>query len=116
MPIRILLADDVPTVSRVIRKILELDPDVTVVGEVSDLPSLHFVASEVNPDIIVIDLHLGPDVTASVERLKKSSPKVRVLIISAFAKGTPGLVEADGFLAKFDLGQQLLPLVKALVT
>jgi DNA-binding NarL/FixJ family response regulator len=114
MPIRILLADDVAAIRSAVRRMLEIDPDIIVVGEVSDLSTLQRTVKEVNPDIVVLDLHLGPNVNDIIQQLKVKNPKVRIVVVTAFAQRTHGTMGVDGFLDKMNLATHLLPLVKSL--
>ena len=114
IPVKVLLADDADVIRRAVRNILESDPDVHVVGEVSDLRALAPAVNKEAPDIVVLDLNLGRDAEATIKALKEQHPKLRIVIITAFAERKHGMVEVDGFLDKISLAEQLLPLVKSL--
>ena len=114
MPIKLLLADDTVMIRAAVRRILEADPDMTVVGEAHDFPSLELAMQGTQPDIIILDLNLAPDVTGAIVKWKRQNPKLRVVIITAFAQSTQVLPEADAFLDKLHLGERLVPTIKRL--
>src|SRR5205823_7847096 len=78
------------------------------------LLGLPLVAKKLNPDLVVLDLGLGPDISTTIKRLKDNNPKLKIITITAFAKGTESVPGSDGFLDKMRLGERLLPLVKTL--
>ena len=79
-----------------------------------DVQGLALAIKEVTPDIVALDLNLGPDVKASIKKLKEQNPILKILTITAFAASREGLMDADEFLDKINLGEQLLPFMKTL--
>jgi len=114
MPIKLLLADDTTMIRAAVRRILETDPEIAVVGEAHDLASLEFAIKRTDPHLVVIDLNLAPDVNAAIARWKRQNPKLRVVVITAFAQKTQALPEADAFLDKISLGEHLVSTLKSL--
>jgi two-component system, NarL family, response regulator NreC len=55
---RVLLADDHTVVRQGLRKILELDPEITIVGEAGDGRSAVEMAQRLRPNVAVIDVGL----------------------------------------------------------
>jgi DNA-binding NarL/FixJ family response regulator len=82
-PIRVLVADDHMIVRTGIRHVLESETDFEVVGEAASGSEAISLASELQPDVVVLDISLpdqsGLDVAA---RLRGSSSTTRVLILS----------------------------------
>ncbi|HDQ73574.1 MAG TPA: response regulator transcription factor, partial [Chloroflexi bacterium] len=82
--IRVLLADDHPTVRVGLRVLLERAPDIDVVAEAEDGQEALALVEELAPDVGVLDCELpdieGPQVAAEIERL---CPSVQVLALSA---------------------------------
>jgi DNA-binding NarL/FixJ family response regulator len=114
LPIKILLADDAAVVRSAVRRILETDSNIAIVGEVADLPSLESALHQSTPDILVLDLTLGSSARASLQKWKRQNPQLRILLITAFARDTESWSEADALLDKINLGEQLLPLIRSL--
>jgi len=102
---RVLLADDHTLVRAGVRKILETQAGVTVVGEVADGDAaLGFLG--VRPvDVLVLDLTMpGLDGFEVLTRAKQAHPEIKVLVLTMHAD--PEYVEraihggADGYLLK----------------
>jgi DNA-binding NarL/FixJ family response regulator len=114
MPINLLLADDTAMIRAAIRRLLQSEPEIAVVGEAHDLPSLEHAMKRLDPHVIVLDLNLAPDVTSAITRWKQQKPKLRIVIITAFAQSTREFAEVDAFLDKVSLGERLVPTLKSL--
>jgi DNA-binding NarL/FixJ family response regulator len=57
-PVRVLIAGDHATLRACLKTMLELDPDITVVGEASDDCELVKMAYRVQPDVVLLDLDM----------------------------------------------------------
>jgi DNA-binding NarL/FixJ family response regulator len=57
-PIRILLADDHSVVREGVRRILEADPGLTVIGEASDGEQAVLLSARLKPDVLVLDVSM----------------------------------------------------------
>jgi two-component system, NarL family, nitrate/nitrite response regulator NarL len=55
-PVRVLIAGDHPTLRSCLKTMLELDPQISVVGEAADDCELVKMAHRVRPDVILIDI------------------------------------------------------------
>lgn len=82
----IVLADDHHIVRQGLRALLEVEPDLNVVGEAGDgLEAVHNV-EVLNPKVLVLDLMMpglnGLDV---LRQIKKRSPNTQVVILSMYA-------------------------------
>ncbi|MGA8573852.1 MAG: response regulator transcription factor [Desulfobaccales bacterium] len=80
---RIVLADDHALVRQGIRKIIEEDSSLKVVGEAGDGVELLEILKTSHPDLVIIDIAMprlrGLEAT---KRIKQLYPKVKVLILS----------------------------------
>lgn len=81
--ITLLLADDHAIVRMGLRRLLEAEPDLEIVGEVGDglqvLPELE----RLNPDVLVLDIVMpGLNGLEVLRQAKKSAPKTRVIVLS----------------------------------
>ncbi len=80
---RVLIADDDWRFRHFIRKLLETDPEVEIAGEASDGDDAVFLAKQLKPDVIFIDLDLpGLDGLEATRRIKSELRSTRVVILS----------------------------------
>jgi DNA-binding NarL/FixJ family response regulator len=82
-PTRVLIVDDHPVFRVGLRLLLEADPDIEVVGEAGTGREAISAAAELQPDVVVMDLHMpevnGVDATRSIVR---TSPHIGVLMLT----------------------------------
>ncbi len=85
--IRIFLADDHPIVRQGVRRTIEEQPDMTVVGEASDGWQVLNAADRASWDVLVLDLSL-PTISGIevLRRLHAELPLLRVLVLSMYAE------------------------------
>jgi two-component system response regulator NreC len=83
MKIRILLADDHTILREGIRSLIESEPDMSVIGEANDGHTAVKLASQLKPDIILMDLAMpllnGLEAT---RQIKKQNPQAKILILT----------------------------------
>jgi DNA-binding NarL/FixJ family response regulator len=83
--IRILLVDDHAIVRQGLRMFIELQPDMTVVGEGSDGNQAIALTAQLQPDVILLDLAMpNMDGVEATQKILTSSPNSRVLILTSF--------------------------------
>jgi DNA-binding NarL/FixJ family response regulator len=116
--VRVLLADDHTLVRAGVRRILESEPSLTVVGEVAGGDAaLEFVRR--NPvDVLVLDLTMpGSDGFTVLRRVKAELPAIKVLVLTmhANAEYVARAVQdgADGYLLKDSAVQDLVGAIEA---
>jgi DNA-binding NarL/FixJ family response regulator len=81
--VRVLLVDDQPDVRAALRALLELDPGIVVVGEAGDGEHAVFLAGELRPGVVLMDVRMpGVDGIAATRRLTETG--VRVVVLTAF--------------------------------
>jgi two-component system response regulator DesR len=103
--IRILLAEDQGMVRGALASLLNLEPDIEVVGQVPGGDQVVAEALRLAPDVALLDIEMpGLDGLAAAEALRRAVPACRVLILTTF--GRPGYLRramdagASGFLVK----------------
>ncbi|MFH8407930.1 response regulator [Streptomyces sp. NPDC018019] len=94
MTIRVLIADDQEMVRRGLRRILENQPDIEVVGEAADGVAALEAARALRPDVALVDIRMprmdGLEVTRRLagtgpaEPGAEPLPKVRVVVVTTF--------------------------------
>ena len=116
--IRVLLADDHTLVRAGVRKILEAQPGVTVVGEVADGAAALEALGKAAVDVLVLDLTMpGTDGFAVLRRARAQAPALKVLVLSMHAD--PEFVAravregADGYLLKDSAVSDLVAAIQA---
>lgn len=87
--ITVLLADDHHLVRRGFRRMIEDDPDLSVVGEASDGDEAVRLAAELHPRVVVMDCAM-PRTSGLVatKRILATMPDIAILILSMHAEQT----------------------------
>jgi DNA-binding NarL/FixJ family response regulator len=84
-PVRVLLVDDQALFREALATLLEVCPEVEVVGEAGDGAAALDRVAEVRPDVVLMDLHMPVlDGIAATRRLRIEHPEVRVLALTTF--------------------------------
>ena len=117
MSISILLVEDHKIVREGTRQLLEQSPDMKVVGEASDGLEAVRLTSDMQPDVIVMDVRLprmsGIEATRAITT---RFPKIKVLILSAYNIDSYvfQLLEAgaSGYLLKTSSGAELAEAIR----
>lgn len=82
-PTRILIVDDHAYFRKGLRALLKFVPDVTVVGEAADGEAAVAEADRLQPDLILMDLHMpGRGGLAATEAIVRASPHIGVLMLT----------------------------------
>ncbi len=83
--IKILIADDHTVLRQGTRKLLEQESDLKVVGEAGDGEEAIRLATELVPDVILMDIAMPKvDGIAATKQIKVEHPQINVLILSAY--------------------------------
>jgi two-component system, NarL family, response regulator NreC len=112
----VVLADDHAIVRRGLRALLEMEPDIVLVGETEDGLETVRLVEQLSPDILIVDLVMpglgGLEVTRQV---RKSSPQTHVIVLSMHANEAY-VLEAlrNGALGYILKGSQVDDLVRAI--
>lgn len=103
--IRVLLAEDMHMVRGALIALLNLEPDIEVVAEVSSGDKIVPAARQHTPDVCVIDIDLPIlDGLSAASTIRETMPQVRTLMLTSL--GRPGTLRralaarVDGFLLK----------------
>jgi NarL family two-component system response regulator LiaR len=116
--IRILIADDHAFVREGTRRILEQEPDLEVVAEAGDGEEAVRLASDLKPDVAIVDVAMPKlDGIEATRRIKALCPAVAVLVLSAYDDDqfVFGLLEAGaaGYLLKSVRGHEIVDAIRA---
>ena len=116
--IRILLAEDHVITRQGMRRLLEEESDLTIIGEAGDGEEAVLMTTEMQPDVIIMDIAMpklnGLEATRQIKLLHPTSA---VLILSAYDDDEYvfGLLGAGaaGYLLKTASGDELIHAIKA---
>ncbi len=116
---RIILADDHILVREGLKKLLEKDADLEVVGEASDGQALLDLVPRMKPDLVITDISMprlsGIEV---IREIKRAFPGVNTLILTMHDAmeylHQAICVKADGYLLKEDAPQELFSAIRTI--
>lgn len=117
-PVSVLLVDDFALFREGVTAALGRHPEVSVVGEASDVPEALRQAAQLEPDVVILDMRLpGGGGLVALERLREAAPNARVLVLTANER-PEGVVDAvsagaSGYLTKRAGGDELAAAVLA---
>ncbi len=85
MPVRVMLVDDHEIITAGLRVILQAEHDIAVVGKASGVKEAVRKATELKPDVVLMDVKLsdGSGIDAT-KQIKESSPDTQVLILTVY--------------------------------
>jgi DNA-binding NarL/FixJ family response regulator len=115
--LRVMLADDHGVLRAGLASLLDAQPDLMVVGEAAEAEDAVRLASELDPDVVLMDVRMPGNGIDATRRIKADHPQLRILILSqyddpvylrqAMAAG------ASGYALKRGGGQELLQAIRA---
>jgi DNA-binding NarL/FixJ family response regulator len=84
-PVRILIADDSPTVRAGLKLLLQYHQDWTVCGEAENGQDAVKKAADLQPDVILLDISMPAlDGLSAAETIRRDSPESEILIVTHF--------------------------------
>jgi pilus assembly protein CpaE len=115
--IRVLIVDDVAETRENVRKLLQFEADVEVVGAARSGKEGIQLSNELNPDVVLMDINM-PDIDgiSATEIIRQKSPHVQVVILSV--QGDQNymrramLAGARDFLTKPPTGDDLISAIR----
>jgi DNA-binding NarL/FixJ family response regulator len=109
--IRVVVVDDHALVREGLRRLLEVEPDIEVVGEAASGEAAIGMLDAGRPDIVLMDVRMpGMNGVEATRVIRSAFPAVRVVVLSAYADYAAEAVDAGawGYLLKTACGEQLL--------
>jgi pilus assembly protein CpaE len=115
--VRILIVDDIAETRENIRKLLQFESDVDVVGAARSGREGIQLAQELDPDVVLMDINM-PDIDGitATDVIRKKSPYIQVVILSVQSDQNymrkAMLAGARDFLTKPPLGDELISAIR----
>jgi DNA-binding NarL/FixJ family response regulator len=116
--IRVLVADDHAIVRQGLERLFSTAEDIDVVGMAADGAEAVALASELHPDLVLMDLSMGEmDGVEATRRIVAADPAVRIVVLTSFGEEAR-IVEAlaagaQGYLLKHIDPDDLIDAVRA---
>lgn len=115
--IRIFIADDHPIVRQGLRRIVEEDPGMAIVGEAGDAAALLAALQSTAADLVLLDVSMpGGPFLETLKELRARHPTVRVLALSVHPEDQWAVralrAGASGYLTKDHSPDQLLEAIR----
>jgi DNA-binding NarL/FixJ family response regulator len=83
--IKVLLVDDQSLIRQGLKALLELEPDLEIIGEGENGQVAINLASTLQPDVILMDVRMPiMDGVAATEEIHKRFPEIKVLVLTTF--------------------------------
>ena len=117
VPTRLIIADDDPVFLRMLRRLIEVEAHLVLVGEAADGDEAIRLALESRPDAVLLDLQMPrKDGLAAALAIRDALPQTSILIHTAApSHASVRRVRAEGFdiRGKADLGATMAALSEA---
>ncbi len=85
MMIKVLLVDDQSLIRQGLRALLELEPDIEIVGEAENGEQAINLVAELQPDVILLDIRMPiMDGVAATREIQKHFAKTKILVLTTF--------------------------------
>jgi DNA-binding NarL/FixJ family response regulator len=118
-PVRILIVDDSERWRRSVLALLSIVFNLEAISEASDGLEAIQKCEELQPDLVLLDIHLPKMSGFEVaRRLSELCPCTKILFLSSYQSPDvmkEALKVGSGFVVKVDAARDLLPVVKAMI-
>jgi DNA-binding NarL/FixJ family response regulator len=117
-PIHVILADDHHVVREGLATIVDLEDDMTVIGQARDGAEAVRLTLDKQPDVVLMDLQMpNVDGAEAIRRIREAQPDVRILILTTYADEEHVLdgirAGAHGYLLKDASPERLIDAIRA---
>jgi len=115
--IRVLIVDDHAIVREGQRALIDTEPGMVVVGEANDGFEAVEMAHSLQPDVILLDLHMPrKDGIEAIGEIKAENPEARILVLTSFTEDEKvyAAIKAGalGYLLKDSSPQEILTAIR----
>ena len=115
---RVFVADNHGILRGGLRALINLQPDMKVVGEAASGPDAELGVRATEPDVVLMDIHM-PDGggLAAIAAVKQARPKTRIIVLTVHDElgylRAAGKAGADGYVVKRAVDTELLAAIRA---
>ena len=116
-PITILIADDHPMLREGVAAVLQLQPDMQLVGEASTGAEALDLFRRLRPDVTLMDLQM-PDMNgiAAIEAIRQEAPNAKIVVLTTYDGDVQAVralrAGAAGYLLKASLRRELIDAIR----
>jgi two-component system, NarL family, response regulator DegU len=116
--ITVLLADDHVLFRQALRHLLDMEPDITVVGEAGDGATALAMVDECRPDVALLDISMpAMDGIAATTLMREAHPDLAIIILTMFAEDAHIIrairAGANGYLLKNSESSRVVDAIRA---
>jgi DNA-binding NarL/FixJ family response regulator len=115
--LRVLIVDDHKVLRDGLKRVINAEPDMAVVGEADDGQEAWQKAKELQPDVVIMDVSMPKlDGIKATEKLKRECPQVKVIALTAYDNN--GYMNrlfqagASGFMLKLAAAEELINAIR----
>ncbi len=117
--IRILIANDSDIERLGLKKLLEVDKRIQIIGEANSSPEVSALVNKLNPDILIIDLKFFGDATAGIEAItevRRNNKRIKIIAVTAYENLIPKAKKSGANVALSVIlpSEQLLKIIDSL--
>ena len=118
MSVRVFVADNHGILRGGLRALINLQPDMKVVGEAANGPDAEIGVSATEPDVVLMDISM-PDGggLAAIAAVKRVRPETRIIVLTVHDElgylRAAGKAGADGYVVKRAVDTELLAAIRA---
>lgn len=114
--IRVLIADDHPMLREGVAMVLDMQPDMEVVGEAASGPEAIVAFERLRPDITLMDLQMPGNGVVAIQTIRTAHPDARIIVLTTFSGDAQAMqairAGAAGYLLKSSLRRDLLDAIR----
>ena len=118
MSVRVFVADNHGILRGALRALINLQPDMKVVGEAANGPDAEIGVRATEPDVVLMDISMpNGGGLAAIAAVKQARPRTRIIVLTVHDElgylRAAGKAGADGYVVKRAVDTELLAAIRA---